>query len=247
MEWFNDKNRRGGVIGAILFHLVLLVVFMFISMEPPSPPPPTIGMEVNFGDSDNGMGDKPITDASQQSASQSSSSSKNDVITQNTEQTVSIKHGVKPKETPTTPKEDPKPQINSNLLFPGSKTTKGGSEGQTGQPGNQGKENGNVNSTNYEGNGGNGTSVSYDLVGRGTKKTIKPTNNSNETGKVVVQVKVDKKGKVISAQIINSKTKTTSSYLRNLAVNAAYQWEFDTNSNAAEEQMGSITFNFINQ
>lgn len=247
MEWFNDRNRRGGIIGAIAFHLVLLVVLMFLSMEPPYPPKPQIGMEVNLGDSDFGMGNQPVTEASQQASQPSASAAKNDVATQNSETTVNIKKGTKPKESQTTVKEDPKPNINNKFIFPGSKPKTGGSEGINGGTGNQGKQNGDVNSKNYDGSGGSGNkaAVSFILGSRGSKYLDKPINNTNETGKVVVEVTVDKKGKVIKAQVINSKTKTTSGELRKLAEKAAYSTQFDVDPNAPEEQIGTITYNFV--
>ncbi len=58
MELIQDKNSRYGVIGTILVHLLLLLLFIKFGLPYQDPPPPNIGaMMINFGNS--GGGDSP--------------------------------------------------------------------------------------------------------------------------------------------------------------------------------------------
>lgn len=49
------KNIRG-TIGTLVFHGILLAIFLFFSFKAPFPPPPEEGIEVNFGTNDRGFG-----------------------------------------------------------------------------------------------------------------------------------------------------------------------------------------------
>ena len=57
MNWLRDKNSRDGIIGTIFFHIVVIFILFLLSLKPPFPPPPQLGVEVNLGDGDQGMGD----------------------------------------------------------------------------------------------------------------------------------------------------------------------------------------------
>ena len=149
--------------------------------------------------------------------------------------------------------EEPEPQpeppkVNERALYKGNSNTDGdgSNQGVTGEPGDQGKPNGTIDATNYEGSGGLGDEgVGYDLGGRGAKHLPKPAYDSDEQGKVVVDIKVDRNGKVVSA-IAGAKGTTISDLrLRRLAEEAALRSVFSPDPNAPERQKGTITYNFI--
>jgi hypothetical protein len=52
MQFIKDKNNRAGIIGTILFHVLLLILFLFVGMTYPDPPPPEEGITINFGNSE---------------------------------------------------------------------------------------------------------------------------------------------------------------------------------------------------
>jgi TonB family protein len=240
-----DKDKRWGIIGTIVFHLVVLLLMFMISMKPPSPPRPLIGLEVNLGNSDQGMGDIQPEIASQAiQQSQSSASERNEkVSTQDIEESVNLKN--KDRKANNQQKEPEKPKVDDKYLFSKNKNTKnGGSEGITGKPGDQGNPNGVPNSDNYVGSGGDGN-VAWNLAGRKSLSLPKPKTNISEQGTVVVKIWVDKTGKVINAKIFITGTTTSNSTLQDLAVKAAYQAIFNSNPNAAEVQTGTITYQFI--
>ena len=120
-------------------------------------------------------------------------------------------------------------------------------EGVTGQPGNQGSLNGDPNSTNRVG-GGSGNGINFKLDGRSFGSTPpKPEYNSKSEGKVVVEIRVDRSGKVISASPGKAGTTTNDPVLREAAKAAALKARFNSDPNAAEVQVGTITYTFIQQ
>ena len=77
-------------------------------------------------------------------------------------------------------------------------TSKG--EGITYGPGNQGDPNGQPGVKRYGPGGGKGNNISYNLSGRQARSLPKPAYPGNEGGIVVVEVTVDKIGKVSAAR-----------------------------------------------
>jgi outer membrane biosynthesis protein TonB len=121
------------------------------------------------------------------------------------------------------------------------------SEGITGGAGNQGDPRGDVNS-NVRGTGGglgDRGSISYSLGGRGVQKLPSPKYDYQEEGRVVVDVSVDRQGKVVQAVPGGKGSTTLNEYLLKVAKDAALQAQFEVDANAAEVQKGTITYNFI--
>lgn len=194
-----------------------------------------------------------------------------DIITQDVEEapaikeeTIKEKERVKPEEKVKRPVEKPvdkvpdkvveepepqpePPKVNERALYKGKSTTEGdgSNQGITGQPGDQGKANGTVGAQNYTGQGGEGNGIGYDLGGRGAKHLPKPAYDSEEQGKVVVEIKVDRSGKVVSAIAGARGTTISDGRLRKLAEEAALRSVFAPDPDAPERQKGTITYNFI--
>jgi colicin import membrane protein len=122
------------------------------------------------------------------------------------------------------------------------------SEGEAGGKGNQGVPTGAVDSKTRDEGSGLGTqgNVSYDLGGRGFLSLPKPNYDYQGEGKVVVEVSVDRSGKVIQA-IPGSKGSTTlDEYLLKVAKEAALKARFDAKTNdPAAIQKGTITYIFM--
>jgi TonB family protein len=120
------------------------------------------------------------------------------------------------------------------------------SEGIAGGTGNQGDPRGSVDSK-VRGTGGglgDGGNISYDLGGRGVLKLPSPKYDYQEEGKVVVEVTVDKQGKVIQAIPGAKGSSILDEYLLKVAKEAALQAQFETDANAPAVQKGTITYNF---
>jgi len=56
-EILKDKDRRRGIIGTTVVHLLLIVALLFLALRTPLPLPGEEGVEVNLGYDDMGMGD----------------------------------------------------------------------------------------------------------------------------------------------------------------------------------------------
>ena len=119
------------------------------------------------------------------------------------------------------------------------------SEGVTGGPGNQGVVTGNVDSKVRGPGGGTGNSgISYDLQGRGFQKLPSPKYDYQGEGRVVVEVSVDREGKVIQAIPGTKGSTTLDEYLLKVAKDAAMEARFEAKPDAPAVQKGTITYNF---
>jgi colicin import membrane protein len=123
------------------------------------------------------------------------------------------------------------------------------SEGIAGGPGNQGVPTGSVDSKVYGPGGGSGTGGqgnSYDLQGRKVSQALPiPKYEIQEGGRVVVEVSVDRDGKVVQAVPGYKGTSTLDEYLLKAAKDAAMKARFEVKPDAPVIQKGTITYNFI--
>lgn len=120
-------------------------------------------------------------------------------------------------------------------------------EGIAGGPGNQGDPNGSVDSKVRGVGSGLGTKgvATYSLQGRSVQFLPPPKYDYQNEGRVVVDVIVDKSGKVIEATPGGRGTTILDDYLLKVAKDAALQARFERKDDAADKQKGTITYNFI--
>ncbi len=142
--------------------------------------------------------------------------------------------------------------INSRAknAFGGGKTDNGSkstSQGNTYGSGNQGSPNGTPGANQYGLGGGEGKGISYSLAGRNARSLPKPAFPGNEAGIVVVEVTVDKYGKVTKALPGVKGSNTADPDLLEAARKAAVIATFNTDQNAPAFQKGTITYHFILQ
>lgn len=97
---------------------------------------------------------------------------------------------------------------------------------------------------NVDGNNRN-TSIRYRLVDRNAVYVPNPVYTCSASGTVVVNIKVDAKGRVIDQQINQSASDTTNGCLWDAALEYASQTVFSSAERA--EQLGSITYYFPGQ
>ncbi len=100
---------------------------------------------------------------------------------------------------------------------------------------------------NQSNKAGKENGISFDLGGRKARILPKPSFNSSEDGKIVVSVKVNTEGKVISATAGDKGTTITQPSLFKQAENAARISLFVHDSNAPEAQRGTITYFVVKQ
>jgi hypothetical protein len=267
------KYNTIAVLATVFFHAALILLCYLYIIHTPIPPWPEgggggggLGIEVNLGTSEFGLGDVQDNIAMPDfAAAPKTKGTDKDVLTQDNDESATLNDNKTKKTTES--------DIDQNALYKG--THKGSNQGTAGGHGDQGNPNGNPNANNYKGTGhGDGTGggdgggngpghgpgngpgtgpgsgpnkgIHYDLAGRVNKSLPKPTYNIKDEGIVVVSIWVDKQGNVTKAQAGARGTTTSNQTLWKLAQSAALKAKFDTKSDAAEEQKGTITYNFIN-
>ncbi|MCX6259279.1 MAG: cell envelope integrity protein TolA [Bacteroidia bacterium] len=121
------------------------------------------------------------------------------------------------------------------------------SEGEAGGKGNQGVQTGSVDSKNRgDGSGLGNQGISYYLKDRGLQSSLPSPKyyDYQEGGIVVVEVRVDRSGKVIQAVPGSKGSTTLDADLLRVAKEAALKARFDTKTDAPAIQKGTITYNF---
>lgn len=244
------KDRTIAAVSTVLVHALVLLVLFLMAFRTPLPLPGEEGVEVDLGLYNQGMGqvqpDKPAVPKQLQPyepREEELSKSKDEVVTQDDEETPAIEKKKEPKEEE--PVAEPQPTVNPKALFKGTdKSQEGGSEGITGQPGDQGNPNGLAGVKKYDGQGGQGNGPGYDLGGRGATVLQRPSNEFPEEGHIVVEIWVDRQGNVVRTNIAKG-TDITDSRMRDMAVEAAMRSKFIADPTAPEEQKGTITYTFV--
>lgn len=268
------NDRWKALAGTLIFHGLILLAFILIVFTNPEPPlySDNSGVEVNFGYMEDGMGeiqpepDKNLVKSVPQPQQQKAEPEK-EIMTQELEDAPEMAKKADPKKevkkppvvvTPPKKPEPPKPVVNETALY---KPKKSGSEGETGKAGDQGIEEGSLYSKNHgttmgsgdhgTGDGSHGTGgpggkgYSFSLAGRGMRVPPKISDQSQEHGKVVIDITVDKNGNVLTASGPGRGSTTTSSNLLRKAKEAAMKTKFSPSPQGVEEQRGTITFVFI--
>ena len=249
MDNKEKKDKGIAIAGTILVHALAVLVLFLMAFKTPLPLPGEEGVEVDLGMMDQGMGNLqpekpaiPVADQPQQQPEQT----KEEIVTQNDEEAPALEKPKNTKPKQEKPVEEPKPTVNQRALFKGNNNPQaGGSEGITGQPGDQGNPNGLAGIKQYEGQGGKGNGTGYDLGGRGAKSLHRPSDDFSEEGIVVVDIWVNRAGKVTRAEVARKGTTLINNDMRQKAIQAALRSTFASDPNAPEEQHGTITYTFV--
>lgn len=244
-----SNQLKSGIFTVAIMALVAVVLLAF-GYDPPDPPIPEEGVEVNVGDSDYGLGSDP--EPASEASSYAPPAAANQVATQHTEPSVSMPstpnqgNVTNPAAQEQPQRENKQPELNPNATFPGMRNHNGrsgsGSEGQSTGTGNQGNPNGTPNSNNYTGNGGNGSN--YKLTGRTAVSLPKPAYNSNKQGTVIIDIWVNQQGQVVRVEGPAKGSTLTDGAMVEQAKQAARKARFNADTKALEEQKGSITYIF---
>ena len=246
------KNKRKGIIGTLLFHVLLIVAFLFMGLTYQIPPPPEKGISINFGYVDEGISEvepediAEIPEPVQEEIVEEQSAAEEEVVTQETEEAPIVEKTEQKKKEPEKKKviEEKKPEVNKKALYTGKKKNKETDEGNTGESGNQGAIDGDPNAKAHSGGGIGTDGIAYQLGGRSPKFKAKPIYKIQEQGKVVVIITVDRLGNVVNA-IPGAKGSTTlNKYLLAKAKEAALKTKFNPKQSAPENQQGKIIYHF---
>lgn len=248
------KNKLIASIVTILVHAIIVALLFVLCFRTPLPLPGEAGVEVNLGMYEHGL-----TDLSQQYDKTTSQQvnettrqqeevieKEDDIVSEDTD-LPAIEPEKKTEVEEVTEKaaeEKEEPVINKRALFQVTPNNNAASEGNTKPESIQGSPNGLKDMNRYEGNGGSGGGPAYDLGGRGAKSIPSPSRDFDEEGKVVIDIWVDKDGRVQRAEI-GKGTTVTNSNMRESARQAAMKAIFIQDKDASDLQKGTITYTFI--
>ena len=245
----NSKNKQNAIIGTILFHILLLLCFIYMGLTYQIPPPPEEGITINFGYQDFGSGSEQPEPIVEEEITPQKLNNRfvEEITTQDIEEIPISKSKDqinKSEEIKKAEDKKPDPVVNIKALYTGKKQNNSISQGIGEEQGDQGIKDGNQNSNTYNGvsNGTNG--IAYQLGDRTIAEITKPIYDSQQQGKVVVTIRVNRNGNVISASPGAKGSTTTSLYLYAKAKEAALKTTFEANSKAPEIQVGTIIYNF---
>lgn len=258
MDYTLNKDEKKALTGTIIFHVLLLLVFLFTGLTYLEPPPPEEGILINFGTDDRGSGDvqtqsnvateQQIVKEQITQESSPSHSSEEEMLTQDSEEAPKVNteksESIREEEVV---KEEPKPSkelSDAMSKWKNKSDNNSSSDGNTGGKGDQGDPSGSLESGSYVGGAG-GSGFSFNLSGRKMISKPRIKDVSQDEGKVVVDIIVDKYGNVVRATPGARGSTTTSTILYKIAKEAAMSTKFNTNSEAPEQQKGQIVFTFL--
>lgn len=269
MENTDKKDKGRALAGTIIFHAVLLLSFIFFGLSTPLPLPEEHGVLVVRGYMDDGAGElQPLAAPPPEPSPRPSTPAADpeQVVTQESQESVALpdeageeqveheqpvaeRQEVLPdpqEAVEEEPEEEPLPEVDPRALFPGrdQRSTDRQDHGEAEERGDAGRPEGATGVDQFEGTGP-GDGVEYTLTGRKANYLPLPEYTTLATGRVVVQITVNRQGQVIRATAGARGTTTTDRTLHRLAEEAARRARFDLKADAPEEQIGTITYNFI--
>lgn len=228
------EDKRRGMIGTATFHAILLFLIIFPWFSTVYPIPEAEGLMASFGDVDIAGGaeseqeqpaEEPVEEEPVEEVEEVEEIEEVETV-EDTE--APVVNETKPKETK--PKADPKPKVNNNALFGGgSGNSKGSGKGTGSGTGVQGKPDG-KGDLGGTGNGAQGNGSGKIGSRRNISKCEDYKSGSaswKERGKAVINICVNAKGKVISAEFVRRKSTITSQSLIDLVVGCAEQYKYE--------------------
>ncbi len=267
MAYLETREQKISAGLSVFLIVAMVLLFRFVSVLNIMEPPEESGIAVNFGNTDVGSGDNiepnptKVTPPSQPEPAEPTDPTPVDnvttqdntdapVINSDPESKVPVTKPVdKPIKKPVEPKPKPKPKPSNSVLdalsnVEGAQPADGENndgEGPGDGPGNKGQLNGNPYANTYYGNPGTGQGgKGYGLSGRGkvAGSGVKP--DCFETGKVIVEIQVDRSGRVIKATPGKQGSTNTAACLLSAAAESAKTYKFTPAAKANDIQIGFI-------
>ena len=278
MAFNEQRNKNKAKVWTVIVHILLMLWFAFYGLTYQDPPPEEgIAINFGYEETGAGQNTQaaPTIPPPTPATPVKTPPVQEEVVTQDVEDAPVIESTddptpTKPKEVVEQPKEttekptetvqepepDPQPteeelernnKIN-NLENRLTKTNPKGGDGKTESGGNQGQIDGDILSPNRTGGNGIGNSGDFFLNGRDVRNKIKPKNDCNKEGTIVVIIRVNSEGRVVEAQgggnIPNGqKSDLTNTCLIPIAEAAAKKTTW-TPKSGADVQVGYIVYVF---
>ncbi len=270
--YYNEENNypKAITLSALLMGAFLVIsYFIIFGMQSPQEIVGTGGFVVNYGTSEEGMGDdymsidEPSVDPNanntlpdkvlpntETAPTPSAETSDKSVVTQDNEEAPSVSTPSEKKPTSaapstSTPKKDAAPTVNQNALYKGKKnngTGRGDGTGST--PGNQGDPDGDPLAPNY-GEGGSGFgNTRLTLANRRFVNTPTISDDGQQSGRIAVEIRVDRNGTVVFARAGVKGTTLSDQSLWRKCEQAVTGARLNQLESAPDVQIGVVVFNF---
>lgn len=261
---YADKNEKGklyGAVATVAYVALWALLIYFVSFKLDLPDTEGEGILVNFGNTETGMGPEDLMNSDELADAQTAQESAGEntpeeQLTQDFEEAPAVapkpKPTPKPKPQPAVQKPAEKPaepvekprEVNKKALFPGRSNSNATSEGVAGGEGNQGNLAGSP-AGSHTGTGLGNSGNSYNLNGRSLLGALpKPDYSVKEEGRVVIEIRVNQQGQVVSTSFRSVGSTTTNSVLVGAAERAARRAKFNVDETAPFPQVGTIVYNF---
>ena len=271
MKYLKTKHEKNSAKITTLI-LLILVLLIFIVGPQYIDPPEEYGVAVNFGTNNTGKGNRPLSKPIQaesqmvkknQVENNKTLEKSDKVLTQDSEEAIAIKkkktaednakaeseraERLKREAEERKKREDAEKKKKLDNLIGAVKNSKGnddGGEGDDNKYGNKGQLNGDPYATSIFADSGPGKDgVDFGLGGRDKVYSNKFEQECNEEGLVVVEIRVNRNGKVVKATPGIQGTNGTSC-LFEAAKKTALSFKFTPNQNAPDIQIGYVSVNF---
>lgn len=249
------KHEKKALVESTVVMAILIALMFITGLQYLDPPPPG-NIAINFGTMDEGSGliqppepaaaPKPKSPAQPRSKKRkpllTSRHNKAPVIksTKSSSPTHSSNSPAKSKKIKPQPSDEARKALN-NLFKNHRSASEGDNKKSAGDQGNpKGDRTSNSRIGSAQGSGGIGGN--YFLGNRKALTKPKPAYKCNETGRVVVIIKVNRQGKVVEAW--QGRGTTASSCLTRAAIEAAYKTRWEPDPKAEPIQIGKIIYDF---
>lgn len=267
-----DREKIGGIIGTVIFTILLFLILIFSVFIISSPPEELEGIPVMFGTTENAAGtaEPPRTEVVPPAPTPTPSpevptpSPAEPLVTQNTEPTIDVaakrdeerrkaaqleaerkaREDAERKAREEAERKRREEEAKKRQINQQMSGLFGENSGSRGNTEGTGTQGVSTGNSTQGSPTGNGGIGSYDLGGRslGSGGLGQPNYNVNDYGTVVVNITVDPAGNVIHTEIGRG-TNTPSTTLREEALRAARRTKFNA-INSANNQQGTITYRF---
>ena len=269
MAIFNSASEKKSlIITSAIFVLLMLVIvlYRFKDVDKSSLLQEGGEIAIRFGQSDKGSG--PLKPSEEVAVSPEITPvapvqpTEVKVTTQNKVETKVVKTSENPAKTQTTnttkvtkpsnqkevkPNQSTTDALNSILKGTQSSGKSSSTSGDDNVAGNKGSINGDMYSNSYYGSGrgqGIGGGNSWGLNGRSLTSHNVFQQDCNESGTVIIQVNVDRQGRVTNAKLSLSGTTNTDPCLVNPALKTARTFKWKPDENAPVSQIGFVVIKF---
>lgn len=267
-----EREKIGGIIGTVIFAILLFLILLFSIFKLSTPPEELEGIPVMFGSVEDafGVAEPPMTENTPTPPTPQPETPPyapaEPLITQNTEPTIDVEAKREEERRRAAQREEERrraaqleaerrerEEAERKRREEEAKTRQinqqmsglfGENSGSRGNTGGEGTQGVSTGNATQGSPTGTGGMGTYDLGGRslGSGGLAQPRYTVNDEGKVVVNITVDPAGNVINVGIGRGTT-TGNTTLRNEAMEAAKRTKFNA-INSANNQQGTITYNF---